>query len=164
MEVTDKILEKNDDTLFYAIVNGEVLEKTVNTRRGNFTIKYPSQKDLQKIDWLVAKMRNGLSAESFDVNATIGMLKMATLDVCVTNKPDWFIKAQKNNENFSWGDVPDIELLDELYVKAWTFRQQVKEQIGGIKTNTNIADIESKDVQETMDNGVFSGVSARDKK
>ncbi len=161
MEVTDEILSRNDDTLFYAIVNGEKLERTIKTRRGNFTIKYPTQRDLQKIDLMVARMRNGLAAESFDTNATVGMIKIATLTVCVTSTPDWFRKAQENNENFGWEDMPDVDLSDEIYVKAWTFRQAVKSQIGRIEKDSNIPTVKSENVQETLDNGVFSGVSGK---
>ncbi len=157
MKVTDEMLKEKGDDLFYAIINGEELIKTIKTKRGNFSVKYPNQRDLQSIDWLMARWRGGLPATSFDDNATIALLKTATLNVCVTETPTWFSKAKEKNESFDWRDVPDTELIDELYVKAWSFRQEVKAALGRTEENSDRRPSDGKNVQETMDDGVFSG-------
>ena len=155
MKVTDEMLKEKGDDLFYAIINGEELTKTIKTKRGNFSVKYPNQRDLQSIDWLMARWRGGLPATSFDDNATIALLKTATLNVCVTETPAWFSKAKEKNELFDWRDVPDTELIDELYVKAWSFRQEVKNALGRTEENSDRRSSDGKNVQETMDDGVF---------
>ncbi len=157
MKVTDEMLKEKGDDLFYAIINGEELIKTIKTKRGNFSVKYPNQRDLQSIDWLMARWRGGLPATSFDDNATIALLKTATLNVCVTETPAWFSKAKEKNELFDWRDVPDTELIDELYVKAWSFRQEVKNALGRTKEDSNRRANDGEAVQEIVDDGIFSG-------
>ena len=53
----------------------------------------------------------------------------------------------------------DTELIDELYVKAFTFREEVKNQIGRAKKEADSAKSEHEDVQKTLDDDVFSGVT-----
>ena len=161
MEVTEKLLKENGDSLFYAIINGEELTRTVKTHRGVFVVKFANQRELQKIDWLVARMRGGLPVESFDQMANLALIKTATLDVVTVSGAEWYEKAKLKNENFSWRDVPDSELIDELYVKAWTFRQEVKEQIGRAKKSADSAEHEHDDVQEAVVDDVFSGVAGK---
>lgn len=159
MEVTDKILEKSGDELFYAIINGDTLEKTIKTNRGNFTVKYPTEKDIQRINLAVARSRNGISAECFDPSANISLMATSTLNVLVISGPAWYENAKKNRTSFTWEDVPDTKLIDELYVKAWTFRNAVAERIGATESETNSGNSKSKNVQEAVDDGLFSSVS-----
>ncbi len=159
MEVTEKMLKEGGDSLFYAIINGEELTQTIKTHRGIFVIKYANQRELQKIDWIVARMRAGVPTECFDAVANLSLIKTATLDVLTVTGADWYEKAKVKNENFSWRDVPDTELIDELYVKAFTFREEVKNQIGRAKKEADSAKSEHEDVQKTLDDDVFSGVT-----
>ena len=103
-------------------------------------------------------MRGGLSAESFDSNATFTMQKVAFLDVVIESGEAWFNNLKKN-KNFTWGDMPDADFIDEVYVKAWSFRLKVQNQLKCRKTKTDSGITDGKDVSSSVDNGLFSDVA-----
>ena len=136
-------------------------KETVETSRGNFVLKFPKQKDVMQIDRRVALMRGGVPAESFDAIANFNLQKVATLDVMVESGPKWYDNLKSKNPNFSWGDMPDGNFIDEVYSKAYTFRAEVQRKLGGDeeKTADKVSDGES--VPTDVDNGLFSGVAGK---
>ena len=167
MEITGEIKqaevfddEKQED-IFYALLNGKTVKETIETSRGKFVVKFPKQKDLMFIDRKIAAMRGGLPASSFDDTANFAMQKVAYLDVVIESGENWFNNIKEKNKSFSWGDVPDTDFIDEVYVKAWSFRLKVQSNFRGNEEKTDKGSIVEENVSETVDNGLFSGVAGK---
>lgn len=163
MEISDEIrkpeiTQEEQDDIFFTLLSGKTLKEEIETTRGKFIVKFPKQKDLLYIDRRVAAMRGGLSAESFDSNATFTMQKVAFLDVVIESGEAWFNNLKKN-KNFTWGDMPDVNFIDEVYVKAWSFRDKVQTLFTENEANTDRADSEQKDIPEAVGDGLFSDVA-----
>jgi len=170
MEITDEIKpaetfddEKQED-IFYSLLNGKTVKETIETSRGKFVVKFPKQKDLMFIDRRIAAMRGGLPASSFDDMANFAMQKVAYLDVVIESGETWFNNIKEKNKSFSWGDMPDTGFIDEVYVKAWSFRLKVQSNFRGNEEATDNRTVVEKDMAETVDNGVFSGVKSTTKR
>ncbi len=123
-ELTD--IQNRD--LFRSIVMGEDVTETIDTSRGEFKIKFPRARDLEAISRVCASRLMGIPVQCFD-NITYNMMQMiAYLDVVVLSGPDWYELAKKKS-NFSFRDIPDVEFIEEVYAKAYSFRQKVTEKI-----------------------------------
>ena len=168
MEITEEIKqaetfddEKQED-IFYALLNGKTVKETIETSRGKFVVKFPKQKDLMFIDRKIAAMRGGLPASSFDDMANFAMQKVAYLDVVIIESGEnWFNNIKEKNKSFSWGDMPDTDFIDEVYVKAWSFRLKVQSNFRGNEEKTDKGTVVEEDISETVDNGLFSGVAGK---
>lgn len=166
MEITDEIKneeysqEKQND-IFYTLLSGKTYKETVETSRGEFVLKFPKQKDVMQIDRRVALMRGGIPAESFDAIANFNLQKVATLDVMVESGPKWFDNLKSKNPNFSWGDMPDGNFIDEVYSKAYTFRAEVQRKLIGDEEKTAETVSDGESVPADVDNGLFSGVTGK---
>ncbi len=166
MEITDEIKneeysqEKQND-IFYTLLSGKTYKETVETSRGEFVLKFPKQKDVMQIDRRVALMRGGVPAESFDAIANFNLQKVATLDVMVESGPKWFDNLKSKNPNFSWGDMPDGNFIDEVYSKAYTFRAEVQRKLIGDEEKTADTVSDGESVPADVDNGLFSGVTGK---
>ena len=165
MELTDEIEqqevfdEAKQEDIFYSLLNGKTVKETIETSRGKFVVKFPKQKDLFAVDRRVAYMRGGIPAMNFDEAANFALQKIAYLDVVVESGEAWFNNLKKN-KNFTWGDMPDVNFIDEVYVKAWSFRNQVQTLFTENEANTNRTAAEQADVSETVGDGLFSDVAA----
>lgn len=166
MELTDEIKteeysqEKQND-IFYTLLSGKTFTEEIETSRGKFRVKFPKQKDIMQIDRRVALMRGGIPAESFDAIANFNLQKVATLDVMVESGPKWFDNLKSKNPNFSWGDMPDGNFVDEVYSKAYSFRAEVQRKFGGDEDKATDGVSDGEDVPTDVDNGVFSGVAGK---
>ncbi len=166
MEITDEIKEadvfddEKQEDIFYALLNGKTVKETIETSRGKFVVKFPKQKDLMFIDRRIAAMRGGLPASSFDDVANFAMQKVAYLDTVIESGEAWFNNIKEKNKSFSWGDMPDTDFIDEVYVKAWSFRLKVQADFGSHEKKADKGTTVKEDVSETVDNGLFSGVAA----
>lgn len=167
MEITEEIKqadvfddEKQED-IFYALLNGKTVKETIETSRGKFVVKFPKQKDLMLIDRRVAFMRGGVAAANFDEIANFTLQKIAFLDVVIESGEKWFNNLKEKNENFTWGDMPDTDFIDEVYVKAWSFRLKVQSNFRGNEEKTNKGTVVEENIQETVDDGLFSGVAGK---
>ena len=160
-EKAEALAEGKAGDLFFAMLNGKTAQETIATSRGDFTVKFPKQKDLVTIARVAAFMRSGIPASSFDAAGEYEINKIAMLDVMVDSGPAWFNKA-KESPNFSWRDVPDASFADEVYAKALAFRQSVQGQLKGAqeaadgKTDREIP----AGVPGDVGNGLFSGVAS----
>lgn len=167
MEITDEIKTKDEDTanerdLFFAMLNGQTVKETIDTSRGKFVVKFPKQKDMLAIDRRIAAMRLGLNAASYDEAGNFNIQKVAFLDVVVESGPAWYEAAKKKDTRLSWGDMPDTEFVNEVYVKAWSFRLEVQEKLkhSSKHSNTNVARTDGgTGVQPTVGDDVFAGVA-----
>jgi len=160
-EIKDDALEAAEKTedLFFALLNGKTVRETIETPRGSFTVKFPKQKDIERIGILVAQRRMGIPARSFDIDTENAIYKCAALDVIVERGPAWYEKAKKNNESFSWRDVPDTDFINEVYLKAHSFRQAVQEKLRLPEKPASGTD-EHEGVQTPVDDSLFSGVAS----
>ena len=167
MEITEEIKQaevfddEKEEYILYAVLNGKTVRETIETSRGKFVVKFPKQKDLMFIDRKIAAMRGGLPASSFDDMANFAMQKVAYLDVVIESGENWFNNIKEKNKSFSWGDMPDTDFIDEVYVKAWSFRLKVQSNFRGNEEKTDKGSIVEENVSETVDNGLFSGVAGK---
>lgn len=162
-EKEEEISDKQRDDIFYAIVMGKQITKVIKTSRGNFTVKFPKEKDRMAIDLLEASRRGGLPVESFSSAANSRLNEIATLDVVVIDGADWYKAAKEKNKNFSWGDMPDTEFVDSIFVEAWAFFQKVQARFSEGKESENTEDADKKHISETVGGGLFSGNATRSK-
>lgn len=165
MEITDEkkteeiLSEEKQEDLFYTLLRGKTVKETIETSRGNFVVKFPKQKDLIAIDRRVALMRGGVPASNFDDNANFDLQKVAYLDVVVESGDDWFNKL-KSKEGFTWGDMPDVDFINEVYIKAWSFRLKVQGEFGHNEDKTDNGTVVAENVPDSVDDGLFSDVAA----
>jgi hypothetical protein len=168
MKVTEEIKEKEpeafskekEDDVFFTLLNGKTLTEDIETSRGKFVVKFPKQKDLMAIDRRVAAMRGGLPAESFDSAANFNLQKVAFLDIVIESGEKWFNNLKKENDNFTWGDMPDSNFVDEVYIKAWTFRCNVQKQFEQNEDKADNGADDTQNVPADVGNGLFSDVAA----
>lgn len=166
MEITEEIKQaeifdaERQEDIFYSLLNGKTVKETIETSRGKFVVKFPKQKDLIAIDRRVAVMRGGIPAMNFDDNANFNLQKVAFLDVVVESGEEWFNNLKKKNENFSWGEMPDVDFINEVYIKAWSFRSKVQDNFRHDEGKTDNGAADKKNVQDSVGDGVFSGVAA----
>ena len=167
MEIVDEkkddlmtVEERND--LFFSLINGKTVTEKIETSRGTFVVKFPKQKDLMLIDRLVARMRGSNPASSYDSNANFTMQKIAYLNVCVESGEEWFNKLKNKTQNV-WEEVPDVDFVDELYIKAYSFRLKVQKQLELSKKSTDRENTDGQSVLPSVDGGLFEGVATTDK-
>ena len=164
MEITEEIEqeevfdEAKQEDIFYSLLNGKAVKETIETSRGKFVVKFPKQKDVLAIDRRVAYMRAGIPALNFDEAANFALQKVAYLDVVIESGEAWFNNLKKN-KNFTWGNMPDVNFIDEVYVKAWSFRNQVQALFTENATDADRTVSKQKDIPETVGDGLFSDVA-----
>jgi hypothetical protein len=164
MELTDEIEqqevfdEAKQEDIFYSLLNGKTVKETIETSRGKFVVKLPKQKDLIAVDRRVAYMRGGIPAMNFDEAANFALQKVAYLDVVIESGEAWFNNLKKN-KNFTWGDMPDANFIDEVYVKAWSFRSKVQTLFTKNEADADRTAAEQADVPEAVGDGLFSDVA-----
>jgi hypothetical protein len=165
MQITDEIkIEEKDtpeatDDLFFQLLNGKTVNEKIETSRGEFTVKFPKQKDIERIGILVAQRRMGIAARSFDTDTENAIYKCVVLDVVIESGPRWYENAKAKNENFSWRDMPDTDFIDEVYLKAHSFRQEVQKKFKRPDKPTAGRD-EHEELQTPVDDGLFSDVAS----
>jgi hypothetical protein len=157
--------DKRSD-LFYAMLNGQTVTDKIKTSRGEFTAKFPKQKDIISIGRIAAFLRSGIPAANFDPVSEYEIQKVATLNVMISEGPAWFENARKKNKSFSWRDVPDAHFVDEVYTKALQFREGVQEDIArDQEVAAEKPDRENAGgVSSDVGNGLFQGTSGSAKR
>lgn len=161
-------LEKKEETLdetqrvdlFNSIVMGKDVTETIHTSKGDFKVKYPRARDIQQIGKLQAFRLGGISTESFDKSILNMMQQVATLDVLVIEGPHWFENAKKENQNFSWLDVPSQAFIMEVFDLLYTFRLKVQKLIesDGNEGNKGLDSISN--TENNGSPGLFDNVSS----
>jgi hypothetical protein len=162
-EAAEALPEERSEELFYALLNGRAATEKIGTSRGEFTVKYPKQRDILNIYRLAALARGGVPAGAFDANAEYEIQKCAALDVMVVGGPDWYESAKKKDRNFTWKDAPDAGFTDELYAKALSFRVEMQKQLQGDTGKPGEVDV-GQGVQTAVGDGVFAGTSGTAKR
>lgn len=157
-EENQELSQEKQNDLFYTLLSGKTITEEIETSRGKFIVKFPKQKDLLVIDRKTASLRGEIPATSFSEKENFNLQKIAFLDTVVISGDTWFNNVRNKNKSFSWGDMPDANFVDEVFVKAWLFRNKVQEEFKSDeeKTDTGFSDRES--VQTDVDNGLFSDV------
>ena len=169
MEITEEIKqeevfdEEKQEDIFYTLLNGKSVRETITTSRGKFVVRFPKQRDLLAIDRRVALMRGGIPAVNFDEAANFALQKVAYLDVVVESGDNWFNNL-KQKKNFSWGDMPDTSFIDEVYVKAWSFRNKVQALFTENEGKSDKQSPEQKELPAAVGDDLFSGVAATSKR
>lgn len=122
----EELTKQQKDDLFISLLRGKDVTEKVETTRGIFELKFPRMIDLEKIGRIMAFRQNGLPTQCFDPNVLALMNEIATLDVLVVSGPAWYENIKKENEDFTWQDIPDQNFIQEVYAKAYEFRLKVQ--------------------------------------
>lgn len=157
-EVEELPKEKADD-FFYMLVRGKDVIEKIKTSRGEFTVKYPKQKDIVAIGRLTAKNHMGIPAECYDTDTETKIKVISTLEVIVVDGPDWWKNAKEENRNWNWGYVPDETFLNELFLKAYDFRRKVDENFAKLKEKEPGRVSTDSGNNEIMGDGLFEGLA-----
>lgn len=154
----EKLGEQEKEDLFISLLTGNDATSEVETSYGNFTVKFPKQKDRIAIGRLMSINRGGLPQTSFDVTTENRNLICSTLNVLVTKVPPVFEKVKKEKPNWSFEEVPDEKFLIELYQKVCTFRDEVQKRFDteGKRESDNISAGEG--VAGNVESGLFDGI------
>lgn len=155
-----ELTPKENDDLFTAIISGKDLTETIRTSAGEFKIRFPRVKDLEIIGRLTAYRLGGIPVESFPKSFYDLMQQIATLDTIVVSGPAWYELAKKENPNFSWGDMPTQELIQEVYALAYNFRREVQEKIRYNQKSTNTRMAINETSSNVTEPGLFDGLSS----
>lgn len=158
----DVLTEKQANDLFYQLVRGKDITETVETKRGNFEVKFPKEKDIIRIGRLCALRRSGIAASNYDAATDQNIYVTSFLDIVVLGGPAWFENAKKENKNFSWEEMPDVDFVNDVYMKAYTFRNKVQEQLGAEADSGHDKKSGDTDIPETVSDGLFEGVKSAD--
>lgn len=163
IEAKDDVLtEKQENDLFYQLVRGKDITETVETKRGSFEVKFPKEKDIIKIGRLCALRRSGIAASNYDAATDQNIYVTSFLDIVVLSGPAWFENAKKENKNFSWEEMPDMDFVNDVYMKAYTFRNKVQEQLRAEADSGHDKESGDKDVPAAVQDGLFEGVNSSD--
>ena len=166
MKIADEIRQEEtgeieeDRDIFFALISGKTVTEELETSRGAFVVKFPKQKDLLYIDRRVAAMRAGIPASAFDASANFAMQKTAFLDAVVESGPAWFNRLKRKSPSFTWEEVPDTDFIDEVYVKAWEFREKIQAMFRQDKEEGDTRASDGAELSPAVDDGLFSGVAA----
>jgi hypothetical protein len=141
------------------LLSGKAIQKTVQTSRGRFTILYTTGRDRLRIDRYKAVRRWGIRADAFDEYAEYNNNVWSTLDVVVVDGPDWYKQAKEKNSRWSWEEVPDEELIVELFDMVRTFRAETTERIRKSRLGKAAGESELLAAQAPVDDGAFSDIA-----
>jgi hypothetical protein len=155
----DPLTNEEREDLFTKLVMGHDVTTEIVTSRGTFTIKYPKTKDSLAIGRLMSFRRNNYPIESFDTAIENINIIVSTLDIVVVSGPAWFERAKKSASNWDWTMVPDTKFLRELYEKVSTFRLEVESGFSKTTTGGDTPVSTTKNTDETVDSGIFGGLS-----
>jgi len=156
----EKFTEEEKDDLFTDMIMGKDATYNVETRRGNFKVKYPRAADIVTIGSLEAFRRNYKPIEGFDAETEMVNVMASTLDVVVVSGPKWFEDAKRLNKKFSFLEVPDKEFLAELYSTAHSFRGEIEQRFVVEKGSADKRVPAKKGNDDAMDGGAFGGLSS----
>lgn len=156
----DEILSDfQKENLFESIVRGKDVTESIKTSRGEFVVKFPRTRDIETVGKLTAYRLKGISVQSFEPQIYNLIQMVAFLDVVTVSGPAWYENAKKDNNDFSWGDVPSQKYIEEAYAKALSFRKKVQELIDG-DSDYGDKGLDAAAADSDADgSGVFSGVS-----
>lgn len=155
----DEVLEEKElNELFYKLARGKDVTEEIETSRGVFVVKFPKQKDLILAGRKAAFKRNGLSANALDYNSEQIVQKTSLLDIIVVSGPAWFENIKKINKAFGWEEMPDANFIDEVFAKAYMFRNKVQEQFEQQNETRNIDTDGNENISGAVSKGLFDGV------
>lgn len=167
MKVVDKIEtnvnELNEtqlEDLFYQLARGKDVTEEIETSRGKFVVKFPKQKDLILAGKKAALKRNGFSSNALDYNSEEIIQKTSVLDVVVLSGPYWFENLKKNNTNWGWEEMPDANFIDEVFAKAYIFRNKVQEQFEQKSKTESVNEIIDENISSSVQEGLFEGIES----
>ncbi|MDR2417524.1 MAG: hypothetical protein LBD79_00535 [Treponema sp.] len=148
-----------DVDVMEALLSGKAIQKSVQTSRGRFTILYTTGRDRLRIDRYKAIRRSGIRVDAFDEYAEYNNNVWSTLDIVVVDGPDWYKQAKEKNPRWSWEEVPDEELIVELFDMVKSFRAEITERIRGSGIGKAAGESELSAAQAPVDDGTFSGLA-----
>lgn len=171
MKVVDKVetkeellSETQENDLFYQLVRGKDITETIETKRGSFIVKFPKEKDIIKIGRLCALRRGGIAATNYDAATDQNIYVTSFLDIVVLSGPAWYENAKNENKNFGWEEMPDIDFVNDVYMKAYTFRNKVQEQFRNENRAGDNKETGNKNISKTVQDGLFEGINSRNKR
>lgn len=117
-----------ENSIIGQISKGKYPEEIVETKYGEFILKYPSGKDINVISRKTAALSAGMSFDAFPLTVTLVNRRDMTLSTIITSYPD---KFPKNFQGDDIIDFPDEEVKNSLYKAFNTFYSNTQEKISG---------------------------------
>ena len=154
---TEKPLEERD--ILEVLLSGKTIQEVLKTSRGDFTARYPLGRERLKMDQIRALRRRGIPSDAFDEFANYNNNVWSTLDVVIVDGPEWYKKAQKKINGWSWEDEPDEEFAVELFDLVHSFRSDVAEKIRQSTLGKAAGTSVPATVKPPLGNGTFSGLA-----
>lgn len=160
-DIEKELTENQKNDLFGNIIRGKDVTETIKTSRGDFKVKFPRTKDLEAIGRVLAYRLNGLSVQSMDPSVYNLMQQIATLDVIIISGPAWYENAKKEGSFVSWGDIPIQSFIQEVYALAYSFREEVQNELEQDKkdSDSKVVPVNSDNVPDST--GLFEGMSSK---
>jgi len=150
---------KKERDIFEALLFGNTVQKVLKTSRGDFTAIFPLGRERLRMDRIRAARRRGIPAEAFDEYANYNNNVWSTLDVVITDGPEWYKNAKKKNPAWSWEEGPDEELTVELFELVCSFRGSVTTSIRESKVGRTHGESRQPADEPAVDDGAFSGLT-----
>ena len=132
------------------ILKGKKITDNIKTRRGDFVIAFPLPKDLRQIETHVAEMLDGQPVTSFSKETINNFRVYATLDVVVTQGPEWW-REQGPAEN-----CPDDDLIAELYRRYLRLYRETQKSLAKGRSDNTVGTIRPDDKAPVVGDGAFS--------
>lgn len=118
----------DENTLIGKIAKGEFPEESIDTKFGEFVVRFPSGMDSRVIGRKAASFCNGLPRNSFSINDIMSFEIDATLDVVIKKYPDDFPGKWKHEGIV---DFADQEVKNLLFNKFNIFYSETQKGISG---------------------------------
>ena len=160
-ERVEKLTEEKKDDYFTKLILGKDVVEEVETSRGKFEVKYPTTADLISIGKIAAFRRGYKPAEAFDAETDMIIAMASTLDVIVLSGPQWYENAKTVNKNFSFLEVPSRVFINELYGKAYSFREKIEQSFNPTAGTIDKSISTEKSNDGSVGGGAFEGLSSQ---
>ncbi len=148
---TKEDIEK-DNEIFTKILNGKAITEVVETGRGNFTLKYPLQKEYADIIKKRIEYLSGLDISKL-TEAEIFMYETAsTLDIVIVEKPSWWTNA------LSVANV-DFDLIMQIHRGYLSFVTKIQECCKRSDVGRVNREGDELPPTEDMGDGIFSSLT-----
>lgn len=150
-EPTIEEIQKGNE-IFEKLLNGEDVTDQVETERGVFTIKYPTNEDDLEIARVKSRMLKDIDLEKTDTETLILIEAQACIDVCLVGFPDWWKGSEK---------CPDKFLLGVLYRGFLWHTQEIRKLLRCSEVGRVVDEGVSKKSSKPVGGGTFPRFAKR---
>ena len=120
-----KVNTKEMNETLKKLLSGEDIFETIDTERGQFTIKFPRPRVLRQIQVLLSQRFQGVDLGNMPEKTVRFYEIYATLDIVVVKAPQWWDDLDSSE------DCPDDKLVSDLYRRYLRFYNRIQAEIDG---------------------------------